>query len=79
MAALGVGLSDIFEALKKGSDNATGGYVERGAETFVIRSLGIFRNLTDIESVRIAHHDGVPVTVRDVARVSVGYAPRQGW
>jgi cobalt-zinc-cadmium resistance protein CzcA len=78
MAALGVGLSDIFEALKKGSDNATGGYVERGAETFVIRSLGIFRNLTDIESVRIAHHDGVPVTVRDVARVSVGYAPRQG-
>src|SRR2546426_8995576 len=38
MAALEVGLSDIFEALKKASDNASGGYVERGSEMFVIRS-----------------------------------------
>src|SRR6185295_3926996 len=52
MAALGVDLSDIFTALKKASANATGGYVERGAETFVIRSLGIFRSFGDIEKVR---------------------------
>src|SRR5262249_25365030 len=32
MSALGVGLDDIFSALKKGSDNATGGYAEQGAE-----------------------------------------------
>ncbi len=78
MAALGVGLSDVFEALKKSSRNATGGYVERGAETFVIRSLGILNDLSDIEQVRVAFHDGVPVTVRDIAVVSEGFAPRQG-
>ncbi|MBI3819901.1 MAG: efflux RND transporter permease subunit [Planctomycetes bacterium] len=78
MAALGVAITDIFSALKKASDNATGGYVERGSETFVIRSLGTFREINEIEEVRISYHDGVPVMLRDVARVSVGYAPRQG-
>jgi cobalt-zinc-cadmium resistance protein CzcA len=78
MASLNVGLEDVFDALKKASDNASGGYLERGAEMFVIRSLGIFRDLSDIEQVRVAWHRGVPVTVKDVATVRVGYAPRQG-
>src|SRR5712692_5045651 len=78
MASLGAGLADIFGALKKASANATGGYLERGSEMFVIRSLGIFEALSDIEQVRVAVHDGVPVTVKDLARVAVGYAPRQG-
>ena len=78
MASLDVSLADVFAALKKGSDNATGGYVERGAEMFVIRSLGIFKDTHDIEQVRVGYHDGVPVTVADVAAVRVAYAPRQG-
>jgi cobalt-zinc-cadmium resistance protein CzcA len=78
MAALGVGLNDVFQALQKASDNATGGYVERGSEMFVIRSLGIFRNLGDIRKVRVGFHDGVPVAVRDVADVREGWSPRQG-
>ncbi len=78
MASLGVGLSDISTALEKASENATGGYVERGAEAFVIRSLGIFNGLEDVKKVRVGYHDGVPVTVQDVAQVSDGYAPRQG-
>src|SRR5262249_17247728 len=78
MASLGVGLSELFAALSKSSDNATGGYVERGSEAFVIRSLGIFRGVDDIGKVRVGFHEGVPVTVRDVAAVAVGYAPRQG-
>jgi cobalt-zinc-cadmium resistance protein CzcA len=78
MATLHVGLEDLFEALKKSSDNASGGYVERGSEMFVIRSLGIFTSPADIEQVRVAYHGGVPVTVKDVAAVRVGFAPRQG-
>ena len=45
---------------------------------FLIRSIGIFATVEDIEQVRVAHHGGVPVTVKDVAAVRVGYAPRQG-
>ncbi|MFO0592094.1 MAG: CusA/CzcA family heavy metal efflux RND transporter [Polyangiaceae bacterium] len=78
MVQLGVDLTAVFDALQQGSSNATGGYVERGSEMFVIRSLGIFRDLSDIEDVCVGYHDGIPVTVRDVAQVREGYTPRQG-
>jgi cobalt-zinc-cadmium resistance protein CzcA len=78
MASLGVGLPDLFAALKKASDNASGGYIERGAEAFVIRSIGILQQPADLEQVRVAIHEGVPVLLKDVAAVGVGYAPRQG-
>ena len=61
MAALGVVLDDLFEALSKASANASGGYVERGAEMFVIRSIGTFKSLDDIGKVRVGFHGGVPV------------------
>src|SRR5262249_34471598 len=66
MAALGVGLTDIFTALSKASDNATGGYLERGQEMFVIRAIGVFKGLADIGDVRVAYHADVPVTLKDV-------------
>jgi cobalt-zinc-cadmium resistance protein CzcA len=78
LAALGVGLGDVFEALSKASANATGGYVERGSEAFVIRSLGILGSADDIARVRVGSHAGVPVTIKDVAKVTEGWAPRQG-
>jgi cobalt-zinc-cadmium resistance protein CzcA len=78
MADLGIGLTDVFAALKKASANATGGYVERGEEMFVIRSVGIFKGIDDLQRVRVGFHDGIPVAVRDVAAVTEGYAPRQG-
>jgi cobalt-zinc-cadmium resistance protein CzcA len=78
LTLLGVGLQDVFEALSKASANATGGYVQRGSEAFVIRSLGILGSTEDIGLVRVGMHDGVPVTIKDVAKVSEGWAPRQG-
>ncbi len=78
LSALGVGLGDVFAALSKASANATGGYVQRGSEAFVIRSIGILSSIEDIGHVRVSVHDGVPVMIKDVAHVSEGWAPRQG-
>jgi cobalt-zinc-cadmium resistance protein CzcA len=78
LGLLGVGLQDVFDALSKASSNATGGYVQRGSEAFVIRSLGILGSIDDIGLVRVGIHAGVPVTIRDVAKVTEGWAPRQG-
>lgn len=78
MAAMGVTLPDIFDSLKLASGNATGGYIERGEENFVIRSLGIFSGTDDIRNTRVKTNGNVPVLIRDVAQVAEGYAPRQG-
>jgi heavy metal efflux system protein len=78
MVDLGVNLTDVFAALKKASSNATGGYVERGSEMFVIRSLGIFSSIDDLQHIRVGYNKTRPVELRDVAKVQEGYAPRQG-
>ncbi len=78
MSALGVQLDDVFAAISTASRNASGGYVERGSEAFVIRSVGTFTGMDDILATRIKERAGVPVLIRDVARVTEGYAPRQG-
>jgi len=78
MAALAVVLDDVFAALSRASANASGGLVERGDQGFVIRSTGTFASTEEIGEVRVGFHAGVPVTIRDVARIVVGYAPRQG-
>jgi cobalt-zinc-cadmium resistance protein CzcA len=78
LAAHGVVLDDVFQALSKASANASGGTLERGTQVFVIRSLGTFQSTDDIAKVRVGFHAGVPVTLGDVATITVGYAPRQG-
>ena len=78
LATFGVVLDDVFTALGKASANASGGVVHRGDQAFVIRSVGTFGSLADIGEVRVGYHGGVPVLVKDVASVEIGYAPRQG-
>src|SRR5262249_21407125 len=78
MASLGVVLDDVFAALSKASANASGGLVSRGDQGFVIRSVGTFASTDDINEVRVGFHGNVAVTVKDVAHVVIGYAPRQG-
>jgi len=78
LAAYGLTLEDLENALGKSSRNASGGWLDRGAEQLVIRSEGLFSSLEDIAATPVATHDGTPVLVRDVATVGDGWAPRQG-
>ncbi len=78
LAAFGLTLKDLEEAIEQGSVNASGGVLERGSEQFVLRSEGLYKSLDDIRGVRVATREGTPVFVRDVANVTEGWAPRQG-
>ena len=78
LAAYGLTLEDLETALRKASQNASGGVLERGGEQLVIRSTGLVKALADLEFTRVATKQGVPVLVRDVATVTEGWTPRQG-
>ena len=78
LASYGLTLENLEGAVDKGSQNASGGVLERGSEQFVIRSEGLFKSLDDIRNVTVTERDGTPITVKDVATVSEGWAPRQG-
>lgn len=78
LASLGLTLQDLEDAVRQGSQNASGGVLERGSEQFVIRSEGLFKSLEDIRNVGVTERDGTPLFVRDVATVTEAWAPRQG-
>ena len=78
LLAFGLTLDDVVGALQKNNTNVGAGYIERNGEQYLIRSPGQVSDIDGIEGVIVAHRDGVPVTVRDVAEVAFGKQLRTG-
>jgi cobalt-zinc-cadmium resistance protein CzcA len=80
LRALGVQVNQVFDALQNSNSNSGGSYLEKGTDVYFIRSEGMLASLTDIEQVVVAQRGpgGMPVLVRDVAKVQFGKAMRYG-
>lgn len=78
LLAFGLSFNDVAEALKKNNANVGAGYIEKNGEQYLIRAPGQVSDITGIERVIVAHRDGVPITVRDVAEVAFGKQLRTG-
>jgi len=75
LAAHGISLGQVFEALEQNNAAVGGGWVERGAEQQVIRGESQLRDLADIGSVVVTTDEGgTPVLVRHLGEVVVGQA-----
>ena len=49
-----------------------------GEQQFVVRGVGLLKNIDDIKRVVITINNGVPIRIGDVAKVEIGNAPRLG-
>ncbi len=78
LIAYGFGLRDIVEALEKNNANVGAGYIERNGEQYLIRAPGQVKNTGDVENIVIGTQEGVPVRIRDVAKVDLGNELRTG-
>jgi cobalt-zinc-cadmium resistance protein CzcA len=58
-------VDQVAQALTSNSANAGGGLLKRGDEALVIRSIGLYRDIGDIERVVVAARNGRPIQVRD--------------
>lgn len=74
----GVTVPQLIEALSKANDNTGGGLLPSGEQQFVVRGVGLLKNIEDIKQVVIAVNKGIPVRIGDVATVVIGNAPRLG-
>ncbi len=78
MRAYGVTLSDIYNAVRKSNIDVGARTIEVNRVEYVIRGLGFLRSVKDLESTVVKTHDNVPVSVKQVAHVSLGPALRRG-
>lgn len=65
-------LGELAEALEKNNANAGGGVLDQAGESSVVQGIGLVTSREDIEHIVVAAKDGVPVLVRDVAKVVEG-------
>jgi cobalt-zinc-cadmium resistance protein CzcA len=78
LLAYNLTVRDVYEAIARSNANFGGGYIERGAEAYIVRGLGRLRSEDDLRHVTLTARAGVPVRVADVATVTVGPALRHG-
>ena len=78
LSSYGVNVSQVSGQLAANNANAGGGFYSQGGQFFYVRGLGQVRNLDDIGNIVISTHGGIPVYVKDVARLAMGHAPRLG-
>ncbi len=71
-------LADLSEAIEANSENVGGGTIEGGGESMLVHGVAMPTSLGEIEQMVVAARDGVPVRVRDVARVVQARQLRRG-
>src|SRR5271170_5479650 len=87
--AYNVTLQQVIAAIGNANINVGGRTVSFGQQSVNVRGVGLIdsggdKDLTqgykveDIENVMLSQSNGVPIFVKDVAKVSVGYVPRLG-
>ncbi len=78
LRARGFSMRDVLKAVSENNQNAGGAYLRRGSEQQIVRSVGVIKTFDDIRQIVLGAHDGVPVTIGQVATVAEGAATRQG-
>ena len=76
--ANGVTVPQITDQLANNNANAGGGFYSQGGQFYYIRGLGLVRDTVDIGDIVVQQKNGIPVYVKDIAKVEIGHAPRLG-
>jgi HAE1 family hydrophobic/amphiphilic exporter-1 len=76
MAARGLTVAQVRDALLRENRNIKGGNIDEGKKRHLVRTVGQFTDLQQIENVIVSTHNGVPVYVRDIATVQFGHKER---
>ncbi len=78
LAALGLGLDDVEQALDRANVSLPGGTIRRGPFRYAVEVSGEFRSADDVAETVLARDEGQPVRLSDVATTKMGVAERRG-
>lgn len=76
--AMNITTQEVFTALEMNNSVAGGGYIEKVNQAYFIRGDGLVTSLEDIGNSVIKTSAGVPIYIKDVAKIGFGHATRFG-
>ena len=74
----GVTLAQLIAAVNNGNANVGGQRLSIGEQSYTVRGVGLIKSVRDVGDIVIVEQKGIPIRVRDVASVVIGFAPRLG-
>ena len=78
LVSMNISILQVYQALSSNNENTGGSYIDKGPNIYFIRGEGLINSLHDIENIIVTKLNGMPVLVKDIARVQFGFAPRYG-
>src|SRR5436190_2152735 len=78
LIAYGLTLPQLLQAVSNSNINVGGNTVNIGAQSAVVRGVGLIRSIGDLANTMVSQSGGNPVLVKDIATVTVGEKPRLG-
>jgi Cu(I)/Ag(I) efflux system membrane protein CusA/SilA len=78
LQAYGIALSKISQTIRTNNADVGGRVVEMAETEFMVRGRGYLRGVSDLEQLVIKAEGGIPVLLKDVARVELGPDERRG-
>jgi len=71
-------VSDLADKVRQNNQNTGASFITKGKEEYLIRSIGLAQSAEDLENIVIVNYQGIPVKLKDVARVQILPAIRRG-
>lgn len=71
-------LSDVSEKIGKNNTNAGGSMLYRGDLGYVIRGIGLVKDLSDLGEIVVKTENGVPIFIKDLGDLKYGNLERKG-
>lgn len=68
----------IMEKIGSSSNNVTAGYLIKNREEYIIRGLGLTRDLDDLNNIAIKTEGSTPVYLKNVATIGIGEEIKRG-
>lgn len=73
-----VSLNEVIERIRANNLNVGAQYIEKNSEEFIVRSIGLAKDIDDLNNIVIKTVDGSPIFLSDLADVKTGGAIRRG-
>jgi cobalt-zinc-cadmium resistance protein CzcA len=78
LSQYGLSLSEVTETIERNNANAGGSMISRGNLSYVVRGIGLIRDLDDMGKIVVKTVNGVPVYLNDIGTLKYGNLERKG-
>ncbi len=73
-----ISLSDVTDRVEKNNANAGGSMIDRGDLSYVVRGIGLVKDLDDLGRIVVKTENGLPIYLNDLGTLKYGNIERKG-